>query len=409
MKKALKYFKKTVLGIAILIFGIFMLLNLLSGTILSGILLTFSIYVLLLYTIIRVILKFKLNKGLLISAYILIISLFGVEVWLRFIKRQNLNYTENNGGIIYISTYRLHNLWNTQYKPGNKPHSKYKEKKAEYTFSLQRNNLGFRGKDVAEKQANEFRILAMGDSWTEGVGAPQGYEWPTLLNQQFNAASDGSIFFNVINLGKAGNDPVYNLKSLKEEYINLKPNMVLLGLNGSDVEDIIARGGLERLTDAGKVKLKKGPWWEFFYGYSYIFRQFIHSLGYNRMLMKGDESQIYSKAAIQLADTVLEMKKYCQSKNVAFGVIVIPDQYEIINGHFFRYFDVTLKMFNQTSDMPIIFLPNLYNQMGLNRDNANQYYWKMDLHHNAFGYELMAKCVFQDLRQKFDFSLPAQN
>jgi lysophospholipase L1-like esterase len=403
MKTALKYFKRSVLVIAILIFGIFLLLNLISGVILSGILFTFSIYVLTLYLILKIISKFNWNKGFIISAYILLISLFGVEVWLRFIQKQNLNYTEINGGLIYISTYRLHNLWNTQYKPGNKPHSTYTEKKAEYSFALERNNLGFRGKDVIEKQANEYRILAMGDSWTEGVGAPQGYEWPTLLNKQLENAADGTVLFNVINVGKAGNDPIYNLKSLKDEFIHLQPNLVLLGLNGSDVEDIIARGGLERINKNGNIQLKKGPWWEFIYGYSYIFRQFIHAQGYNRMLMKGDERSIYTDAALKLAESVLEIHQFCQSKQVQFGVIIIPDQYEVINGHFFRYFDVTWKKLNAFGTIPIIFLPNLYNQQGLTWENAHQYYWKMDLHHNAKGYELMAKCVYQDLRRKFRF------
>jgi hypothetical protein len=57
----------------------------------------------------------------------------------------------------------------------------------------------------------------------------------------------------------------------------LKPEVVVINLNNTDLYDIYKRGGDERFVGK-KVKYSKGPYYEWFYGSSYIVRTIISGI-----------------------------------------------------------------------------------------------------------------------------------
>jgi hypothetical protein len=309
---------------------------------------------------------------------------------------------EYNGSISYNSRYRWHNWWNTNYpiRPAS-PYSVETEEKIEFSIDHHYNNLGFKGKDILAKETGEYRIVALGDSFTEGAAAPDGYSWPEQLHKMCSSA-DSNI--NVINLGKSGNDPVFEYKALKDTFIKLQPNMVLLAINGSDISEIITRGNLvQRFYKNGTTHLKKGPWWEFFYAYSYIVRNFIHGVfGFDHLFISKKDyrnnKDPFCDAAKDLADCLQETYLYCSSKKINFYVVFIPEQYEMEMRSFGKCLGNTYNIC-KTNNIPLVFLPTLYENKGMNNENAYKYYWTNDKHHNQIGYELLAQCVFETIKQ----------
>ena len=63
-------------------------------------------------------------------------------------------------------------------------------------------NLGFRGEEIAIFKRTDQRIICIGDSWTEGIGANESQTWPAVL-----ATNLPSSQYEVINLGDAGATP----------------------------------------------------------------------------------------------------------------------------------------------------------------------------------------------------------
>ncbi len=324
--------------------------------------------------------------------------MISIEAYLRYIKKENLGYVELNGGFAYYSNYHWHNWWDNQtlYRP-EEPKTFRVENKTEFVFEHQYNNLGFKGPDIVPKKKKEYRILALGDSFTEGVGAPDNFTWPFLLQKKLNIMNSDTT---VINLGKSGNDPVYAFKALQDTFIKLAPDMILLAINRSDISDIISRGTYnERYPDnTGKIHYKRGPWWEFFYSYSFIVRHIVHSwLGYNRLLTR--DSDLYPKAANALAEVILHMQQYCVTRSIDFRVLIIPGQEEMKARNLYDCLGITWQQL-QKYGVPIIFLPELYEKAGMNASNTYQYYWQKDCHHNKYGYELLADCVFFQIKNK---------
>jgi len=81
-----------------------------------------------------------------------------------------------------------------------------------------------------------FRILSLGDSFTEGafVSTNQNYSelLEDMLNQKFSCPSVTK--FEVINLGVEGYDMQYNLERLKRKGLKYKPDVIILWTNDND-------------------------------------------------------------------------------------------------------------------------------------------------------------------------------
>jgi lysophospholipase L1-like esterase len=372
---------------------------LITGKIFSTPLLTIGMYLFICWGMIALIKVFKLNDKLILSVILFSSLMMGLELWLRFGKKMNLGYLEKNGGWQYISNYRFHNLWNVSYSPNNKPNSIKTDKRLEFTYTYRYNNRGFRGPDILSKKPSEYRICAIGDSFTESVGSPDDSTWSQLLQHKLTARY-GTVI-NVINLGRSGSDPVYNLKAFQDNLINLNPDMLLLNINNSDLDDIISRGGPERYNKNGRLQLRTGPWWEYFYGYSYIVRFFIRDVfQYNWLLSRPSQDpdlDDYPAAADKLYATVMQMHEYCQSKQIEFVLMVTPLQFEMEYGHLNNSLSSICLQWYTEDKFQIIFLPSLFLHNGMTPENVRTYYWRLDSHFNSRGYELIAQCVAEKL------------
>lgn len=110
----------------------------------------------------------------------------------------------------------------------------------EFRIKRKINSLGWVGSEISvEKPENVFRIVILGDSFTEGLRTEEGKNFceqlQSLLNQNPPLPNKK---FEVINGGVASYSPISEYLSFKRELIRLNPDWVLLQLFANDLLNI---------------------------------------------------------------------------------------------------------------------------------------------------------------------------
>ncbi len=74
----------------------------------------------------------------------------------------------------------------------------------EFKFTFKANSLGVREKQIPmQKPDSVFRLICIGDSFTEGDGADYANSYPRFLEKKLNARAGDSPHFQVYNAGSA--------------------------------------------------------------------------------------------------------------------------------------------------------------------------------------------------------------
>ena len=88
--------------------------------------------------------------------------------------------------------------------------------------------------------------------------------WPRELERALNLCSRDS--YTVYNAGVAGCDPVYNYHFLRGKLWDVNWKAVIFCVNGTDVSEVMIRGGMERFKPDSKVEYTRPLVWEPLYG-----------------------------------------------------------------------------------------------------------------------------------------------
>ncbi len=80
--------------------------------------------------------------------------------------------------------------------------------------------------DLHKQNKSDFTILTIGDSFTEGVGATKGKDYPTQLQQLLNSKTNKT--FKVVNGGQSGQNTAQVLNKLQSQINIAKPNLIIL-------------------------------------------------------------------------------------------------------------------------------------------------------------------------------------
>ncbi len=86
---------------------------------------------------------------------------------------------------------------------------------------------GFRSREVGPKGPGTFRILAVGDSFTEGAGVEAEEAWPQVVEGLL--ARSGPRRVEVVNAGVGGWDPFQYAQFFESRGLALEPDLVVVG------------------------------------------------------------------------------------------------------------------------------------------------------------------------------------
>jgi hypothetical protein len=137
----------------------------------------------------------------------------------------------------------------------------------EFSVRVTTNALGFREPRLpAPKPPATVRIVAIGDSFTQGYGVNESEAYPQQL-EALLGAWDPTRRYEVINLGVPGACPPDYLYNLREVGLAYHPDVVLVGLMANDVGDIDIRhlghpSALEVLQNLQNARLDHRPAWK---------------------------------------------------------------------------------------------------------------------------------------------------
>lgn len=246
-----------------------------------------------------------------------------------------------------------------------------------------------------ENVDNDKIVLCLGDSFTEGDGAPADSTWPILFK---NLLLEEKIKVQVLNAGVCGSDPYFELMLFNEKLLSLNPNIVIFTLSMQDFfEDIAVRGGMERFDpETGKrTKLL-----EVFYAYSHIVRWILQKQGYNWLLIKKSPELVSDLAQKKVPEI---MNEFAMAKEInpeiEFFIFLYPHKYDLQHGY---DVDIQASLREEAGKYP-----NL-NYFDLNEcyqkkiqdagDPIQSYWWTKDGHHNSKGYYLKAMCIEEIIR-----------
>ncbi|MER3523544.1 MAG: hypothetical protein C4326_05595 [Ignavibacteria bacterium] len=132
-----------------------------------------------------------------------------------------------------------------------KPNASGWYKTNEFNTDYKINSLGLRDKEYSvKKPANTFRILMLGDSFTEGDGVFSNETFAKRLEEKLKSIA-GTTTFEVINAGVGSYSPLLEYLYLKNYGIQLEPDLVILNFDLSDVYDDLSYTALAQFDEHG--------------------------------------------------------------------------------------------------------------------------------------------------------------
>lgn len=135
-----------------------------------------------------------------------------------------------------------------------KPNSKFWHSSIDGSWEFVTNKQGFRSKkDFSyQKKADSIRVLALGDSFTQGFEVRQEHTYSSILGKYLKSKG---LEAEVINTGVSGFSTAEELIFMENEGFKYSPDYVLVGFYANDYDDNL-KSDIFRM-DEGKLLLNK--------------------------------------------------------------------------------------------------------------------------------------------------------
>jgi lysophospholipase L1-like esterase len=274
-----------------------------------------------------------------------------------------------------------------------------KEFSPEFNHVFPVNSLGFPDREWTEtKDSAVYRIVTLGDSFTQGVGAPYDSSYPAQLSKIL--AVQG-IKAEVLNAGVSGSDPVYNYKNMQDRLLPYKPDLVIQAVSENDVlNDFSIMGGFERYTSDSCMRAPNITRTETLYALSHTMRLIMDKMGYNYRVPASLKSVIPVAKRGEILETVINKYNSIAEAN-GFKVLVVffPTRPESQKRQYEFDFGAYEKLNSEGNHLRVINLMPCYKAAFKNAADYKTYFWEKDGHHNAKGYALMATCIYNGIAE----------
>jgi len=271
-----------------------------------------------------------------------------------------------------------------------KPNTSYFFSTDAYSFERTTNEFGFSDKSWGDK-GSTFRIIALGDSFTEGDGTSMDSTWVSLSERMFQQAG---INLEILNGATSGSDPYEELQKFNKILSNLEPDLVILAVSTLDFTyDSQIRGGMERFNNSG-VDISIS---ELIYAFSRIGRLVYSKLGYNDQLMQTrDTIHIKQEAQRHIKDVV---DAYSAIDSVPVYVLFFPWVGEVHQSYVYSLNETLSKASLEFPNVRYFDLKDCYQKTMSSQNLSPKDLWWVptDGHHKPRGYAMMADCIYENI------------
>ncbi len=214
-----------------------------------------------------------------------------------------------------------------------KRYNKIKKMNFEFNTEFTTNNEGFRD-DYFDTIKNKYRVITIGDSFTECVGSSNDSTWQKQLKKIVLDSSKMNI--DIFNCGIKGSDPVFEYLLLKSKLIKYNPDLVILTINASDITDIEIRGGFNRFNSKNELIIKEIPFWSVLL-YSRLFRLIGLIFGDYALNPIWNQKKEVFKANTIIENAIDSTQILCKKHNCKLLVVFQPIQWDIDNGLEYKF------------------------------------------------------------------------
>jgi len=348
-------------------------------------------------------LNMSVRSKLIVAAVSLLLFIPAAELVLR-ITCDYCTWTEKSGeGFVSPYGHREPTWYHER-----EPNSVTTVELPEFNYEIRTNSLGFRDiEHPTKKPAGEFRVLAIGDSFTEGWGARFEHTWLNALGRRL-AEKYPDATLRMMSGGSAGSDPFFGYRNLEDRLLAYQPDWVLLIVNDSDVHDVLLRGGMERFLQDGTMKGVDGPDMPFMYEHSQFARFILFEFfDYTHSLLRRPERNRRAELAMQsLQSLLLDYQSLLDKRRIRFTLILQPYKKEVVRQEYQRLGE--LGDFARQNGIHVIDTLQFLSQNLEARDGRlEELYWPIDDHFTELGYRYFAEAIEQGLEDALPQALPA--
>lgn len=334
-----------------------------------------------------------------------------------------------------------------------KPNLNLKIKTQEFNMHLQTNSQGFKDREYENKKDNEYRILALGDSFTEGAVEELNQTYvkilESLLNNKFRENTSKTI--SVINTGISGYGANQERILLEKYGLQMKPDAVIMFFYLNDPESDYAQiNDIDVTVDKDdcvistySLNQSKFSWRElnnFLLKHSkayyftkvispnfpiikntlYPLRNLLVKINFSEppelryFILKSNYSDYDAKAFEASLKNIEWVKNITDIKKVKFTLVMIPMKFQvyedlwkdykernlILDGKYdFNKPSKILSEFSKLKNITFIDLLPILQDKIKNKNLNQSIYYDNDPHFNLYGNEVVGKSLFEKLIQ----------
>ena len=256
---------------------------------------------------------------------------------------------------------------------------------------MKSNPLGMRNQEITtNKPPGTCRVIVLGDSTTVGWGVHFEKTYPYLLQQSFNANPPSGRWqkYEVINTGIGNYNTAMEVASLKDRWLKLDPDMVLIGWY---------------INDAEPTPRPREPWLALHsYGYVWLTSQFgnlVRNVGANKNYKDYYDSLYdpnqpgWPKCQAAFAD----LARVCRERNIPLKILLIPELHSLSGNYEFTHIHDLIRNIGATNDVEVLDLINAFPPSG---DPKQFWASPEDAHPNDPANELMAARIDEVARKE---------
>ena len=253
------------------------------------------------------------------------------------------------------------------------------------------NKEGYRDIEHGTTKGTKFRIAVIGDSYTFGSGIKNiNHIYPRQLERLLNI--DKGRNYEVLNFGKPGVDTEFEITILKNDVVQYKPDLIIIGYVLNDFRDLESQ------------KKSANPylfWFGIFlkrYSYLYGFTSkgldiALESVGLKKSYYTTIVDSFGSENNKKLnGEYFKELKNISQDHNATLIIVIFPFIYHLDNYPFAEQHKAIAQIASQSNIIAIDLLP-YFKGIDENSIIVSNY----DRHPNEIGHEIAAKAIYEKL------------